>query len=307
MRTAFIATVSELAGQDERIWLLTADLGYTVLEGFASAHPDRYVNVGVAEQNMTSIAAGLALSGMVVFTYSIANFPTLRCLEQIRNDVCHHNLPVKTVAVGGGLAYGLEGYTHYGVEDLAIMRALPNMTVIAPGDPVETRLAVRAVVAHPGPCYLRLGKSREPVVHAAPPHFEIGKAIMVRDGSDATIMSTGAMLPVAVEAADMLATLDIQAAVVSMHTLKPIDADAIARAAAETRALVTIEEHGPIGGLGDAVAAVLARSTPPRPVPLVHMALPEVHDLRVGTQTHLRDRYQLTPERVVALVRHALG
>lgn len=307
MRTAFIETVSELAGQDKRIWLLTADLGYTVLEGFAAAHPDRYVNVGVAEQNMAGIAAGLALSGMVVFTYSIANFPTLRCLEQLRNDVCYHNLPVKTVAVGGGLAYGFEGYTHYGVEDLAIMRVLPNMVVIAPGDPVETRLAVRAAVAHPGPCYLRLGKAREPVVHAHPPRFEIGKAIVVRDGGDATIVSTGAVLPLAVQAADTLARLHIEAAVLSMHTLKPVDAEAIVRAAVTTRTLVTIEEHGPIGGLGDAVAAVLARATLPRPVGFFRIALPEAHEPRVGSQAHLRERHHLTAERIVALVRDALG
>jgi hypothetical protein len=145
MRTAFLETLVRLARHDERIWLLTGDLGYSVLEGFAREFPERFVNAGVAEQNLTGVAAGLALSGKIVFTYSIANFPTLRCLEQIRNDVCYHRANVKVVAVGGGLAYGSQGYTHFGVEDLAVMRALPYMTVVAPGDPVEARLATEAI------------------------------------------------------------------------------------------------------------------------------------------------------------------
>src|SRR5262249_54572532 len=161
----FINTLCTLAGQDERVWLLTADLGYSVLERFAARFPDRYVNVGVAEQNLIGIAAGLARCGKVPFVYSIANFPTLRCLEQIRNDVCYHEGNVKVVAVGGGLAYGAQGYTHHGVEDLAVLRVLPGMTVVAPGDPVETRLVTEAIARHPGPCYLRLGKDREPILH----------------------------------------------------------------------------------------------------------------------------------------------
>src|SRR5262249_13809462 len=141
MRAAFIKTLYELAERDERVWLLTGDLGFTVLEDFARRFPERYLNVGVAEQNMTGVAAGLARCGKVVFTYSIANFPTLRCLEQIRNDVCYHEANVKVVSVGGGFAYGAAGYTHHGVEDLGALRLLPGMTVVAPGDPVETRLA----------------------------------------------------------------------------------------------------------------------------------------------------------------------
>jgi transketolase len=145
VRTTFINTLSELAATDERIWLLTGDLGFSVLEAFHAQFPNRSVNVGVAEQNLTGVAAGLASCGKIVFTYSIANFPTIRCLEQIRNDACYNELPVKIVSVGGGFAYGPQGYTHHGLEDLAVMRALPNMTVVAPGDPIETELATRAV------------------------------------------------------------------------------------------------------------------------------------------------------------------
>jgi transketolase len=169
MRTAFIKALTDLAETDNRIWLVTGDLGFSVLEEFASRFPDRYLNVGVAEQNMTGVAAGLAMSGKIVFTYSIANFPTLRCLEQVRNDVCYHNANVKIVAVGGGLAYGAQGYTHHAIEDLAILRALPNIRVIAPGDPAETRAAVMAIVNTPGPCYLRLGKAGEPSFPKAKP------------------------------------------------------------------------------------------------------------------------------------------
>jgi len=258
MRTAFIQALTELAGRDPRIWLLTGDLGFSVLERFAERFPDRFLNAGVAEQNMTGIATGLAMSGKVVFTYSIANFPTLRCLEQIRNDVCYHRANVKIVAVGGGFAYGSQGYTHHGIEDLAVLRALPEMVVMAPGDPVEADLATRAAAAWGGPCYIRLGKAGEPIVHTAPPAFQIGKAILVRDGSDVTLISTGGMLKETVGLADKLAADGVRAAVLSMHTLKPIDAEAIARAARETRGIVTLEEHTVVGGLGSAVAEVLA-------------------------------------------------
>lgn len=259
MRTAFIETLCELAEQDERIWLLTGDLGYSVLERFAARFPDRFVNVGVAEQNMTGVAAGLALYGKIVFTYSIANFPTMRCLEQIRNDVCYHNLNVKIVAVGGGLAYGSAGYTHHAVEDLAVMRAMPNMTVLAPGDPVETRLATRAIVDWPGPCYLRLGKAGEPVVHRGEPAFTIGRAIPVHNGREVTVITTGGVLHAAVQAAEMLRAEGIHTGVLSIPTVKPLDEAAIRAVAQTSRALVVVEEHSMIGGLGAAVAEVLSQ------------------------------------------------
>ncbi len=269
MRTAFIETLCELAKTDERIWLLTGDLGFSVLECFAEKFPDRYVNMGVAEQNMTGVAAGLALSGKIVFTYSIANFPTIRCLEQIRNDVCAHNLDVKIVSVGGGFAYGSQGYTHHGVEDLAVMCAMPNMTVVAPGDPVEARLATSAITKHQGPCYLRLGKAGETRVHAEEPAFEIGKAIWLReahgrqtvgDGTDATIFTTGAMLPTAMRVAENLQSENVSAAVASMHTLRPLDESAVRRALGESSLIVTLEEHNAPGPLACGVACVLAKS-----------------------------------------------
>lgn len=257
MRTAFIETLLEEAERDERIWLLTADLGYSVLEPFAARFADRYVNVGVAEQNLIGVAAGLAHSGLRPFVYSIANFPTLRCFEQIRNDVCYHKANVTIVAVGGGLAYGPQGYTHHGVEDLAVMRALPGMTVVAPGDPVETRLATRALCRADGPKYLRLGKAKEPIVHDRVPDFALGKAIPVRPGDDVTIISTGGILADAVAASDDLAKRGIRAGVISMPTLKPFDADAVIRVALRSGAVLAVEEHSVSGGLGSAVAESL--------------------------------------------------
>jgi len=304
MRTAFIKTLCELAATDARIWLLTADLGYSVLEPFFQQFPGRYVNVGVAEQNMTGIAAGLAMSGKTVFTYSIANFPTMRCLEQIRNDVCYHNADVKVVAVGGGLSYASLGYTHHGVEDLAIMRVLPNMNVIAPGDPVEARLATQAIARHVGPCYLRLGKAGEPIVHKTTPVFEIGKAILLRDGSDVMLVSTGAMLQDVALAAEQLAASGVSPLVLSMPTVQPLDEPALIAGARRTGHIVTIEEHGP-GGLADAVAEVLLRHG-------VHarfrsLCLNRTPIITAGSQTALRSTFGLSVEGICKAARALLA
>lgn len=296
MRTTFIDTLTEIAERDPRVWLLCGDLGYSVLERFAERFPKRFVNVGVAEQNMTGIAAGLALSGKIVFTYSIANFPVMRCLEQIRNDVCYHNLNVKIVAVGGGYAYGSAGYSHHGVEDFAVLRVLPNMTVIAPADPAETRLATEAMAAHPGPCYLRLGKTNEPHIHIVPPAFEIGRAIPMRDGREITFVSTGAMLQTAEHAADALEKLGHSVQVLSMPTVQPLDKAAIADAVQRTGRIITLEEHG-IGGLGSAVAEVIASEHPGvRFLPL-HSARQAI--LTAGSQDRLRASQHLDVDSIV--------
>jgi transketolase len=287
VRAAFIHTLCALAGQDERIWLVTGDLGFSVLEPFYERYPQRYINVGVAEQNMIGVAAGLAEAGKTVFTYSIANFATLRCLEQIRNDVCYHVADVKVVSVGGGLSYGPQGYTHHGIEDLAILRALPGMTVVAPGDPVETDLATRAIAAHRGPCYLRLGKASEPVVHRAVPDFALGRAIEVCPGSEAALITTGGMLAQGQAACEALRREGRSVAHFSMPTIKPLDLDAILRAA-RCGVVVTAEEHSVTGGLGSAVAEVLAESES-RHARLFRYALPDrLHHL-IGTQDFIRE------------------
>lgn len=304
MRTTFIKTLLDLAEHDERIWLLCGDLGYSVLERFAERFPGRFVNVGVAEQNMTGVAAGLALCGKIVFTYSIANFPIMRCLEQIRNDVCYHNLNVKIVAVGGGLAYGSAGYSHQALEDLAVMRAMPNMTVIAPGDPTEVRLATQAIAGYPGPCYLRLGKGGEHRVHSAEPQLRLGEAIWLRHGSSVTFISTGAILTEASKAVEHLNEMGISTGLISMHTIKPLDAETILEAARMSGLIVTVEEHSTFGGLYEAVAGVLANamSIKARCLPLAS-ASPPGHD--AGSQTYLRIRNGLDADGLVAVVQNA--
>lgn len=305
MRTAFIETLFELAKEDSRITLIVGDLGFGVVTKFMEQLPNQFVNAGVAEQNMTGMAAGMALSGKIVFTYSIANFPTLRPLEQIRNDVCYHNANVSIVSVGGGMAYGSLGPSHHATEDIAVMRALPNMIVIAPGDPVETRLATRALVHHDGPAYLRLGRAGEPQVHQTKPDFEIGRAITLRKGSDITLITTGGMLHVTVNAADILREQGIQAMVLSMHTVKPLDVEAVLYAARETGAIITVEEHSIIGGLGGAIAECLMEANHP-PKYFKRIGLDGKFSSIVGSQEYLRQQYSLDAAGIVRTVRNVI-
>ena len=298
MRNAFASTLTKLALEDNSIVLLSGDIGNKLFDSFKEQCPGRFFNCGVAEQNMTGVAAGMALCGKIVFTYSIANFPTLRCLEQIRNDVCYHNANVKIVSVGGGLGYGALGISHHNTEDVAILRALPGMVVVVPGDPVEAELATRAVVDQPGPCYLRLGKSGEPQIHPAGVDFRLGKAITVRDGSDLCLIAVGGLLHTAVQVAELLSREGVQTRVLSMHTIKPLDTDAVLAAARETAAIVTLEEHSVVGGLGSAVAETLAESLGPK-VPFKRLGLPPVFTSRVGCQEYLRAEYLLSVDGIL--------
>jgi transketolase len=268
--------------------------------------PKQFVNAGVAEQNMTGLAAGMALSGKIVFTYSIANFPVLRCFEQIRNDICYHNADVKIVAVGGGMAYGSLGVTHHATEDLAIMRALPNMTVVAPNDPIEARLATRAVVAHAGPCYLRLGRAGEAILHKPTVAFQLGKAIRTREGSTLTLIATGGLLQNALQVADILAHKGIQARVLSMHTVKPLDCAAVLAAAQETSAILTIEEHSVVGGLGGAVAELLMESDVPA-VKFKRIGLKDAFSSTTGDQEYLRSVYGLDVAGILRTIEETLA
>ena len=306
MRTAFIRTLVELAERDERVNLVVGDLGFGVVEPFANKFPKRFVNAGVAEQNMTAIAAGMALCGKVIFTYSIANFPTLRCFEQIRNDVCYHNANVIVVSVGGGLAYGSLGMTHHATEDIAVMRALPGLSVIAPGDPLEAEFATRALVAQPRPAYLRLGRSGEPQVHYNGIDFQLGHATQLVDGDDLTLIATGTMLHTAVRVGERLCENGIHARVLSMHTIKPLDTHAVLAAARETRAIVTVEEHSITGGLGSAVGEVLAES-PVDKVPFKRLGLPPKFTSLVGNQDYLKEAHSLSVDGILASIAELLN
>lgn len=293
MRTAFLKTLEDLAAEDSRINFITGDLGFTVVEPFVKRFPNQFLNAGVAEQNMTGLAVGMALSGKIVFTYSIANFPTLRCLEQIRNDGCYHKANLKVVSVGGGLAYGALGSSHQATEDIAVLRSLPGMIVVAPGDPVETEHATRALAAVQGPCYLRLGKAGEPRVHTNSIDFKLGKAIRVCEGTDITIVSTGGMLHSCFEATQSLIQSGLSVRLLSMHTIKPLDTEALLSAARETTAILTVEEHSVIGGLGGAIAEYLAQESPRR-IGFRIMGLPDQFCRTVGSQDYLKQINTLT-------------
>ena len=296
MRNAFIKQLEIEAAKNKNIWLVTGDLGYSVIEDFQKKFPDQFLNAGVAEQDMTGIAAGIASTDKIVFTYSIGNFSTLRCLEQIRNDICYHNLNVKVVAVGAGFQYGALASTHHATEDLAIMRALPNMTVIAPGDRVEASLATHALMNHKGPAYLRL--STEDLLYRTPPKFAIGKAIVVKEGRNITLISTGGMLKTALRTAELLKLQKINARVVSMHTLKPLDEKTILESAKKTGRIATIEEHSILGGLGGAVAEVIAEKTPR--TQFVRFGVPDSFAKKIGGRDFLRKEFGLMPEKIAA-------
>lgn len=249
MRNAFIQELVTLARQHPQIALIVGDLGYSVVEPFADEFPDRFINAGVAEQNMTGLAAGMASEGYHVFTYSIANFPTFRCAEQIRNDVAYHNLPVTVVSVGGGLAYGALGYSHHAVQDYALMRTLPNMRIAAPGDPMEVRACMRYLVEHPGPSYLRLGKAGEPNFHAVPPDLAPGRWLKIRDGvGKRALLSTGAGLQVAM---DWIALGEYaERTVYSMPLWSMADKAMQVEALRGIEEVITIEDHLQDAGFG---------------------------------------------------------
>jgi transketolase len=295
MRTAFISALTKLAEQDSRITLLVGDLGFGVVTDFAKRFPKQFLNVGVAEQNMAGVAAGLALSGKIVFTYSIANFPIIRCLEQIRNDICYHHANVISVSVGSGFCYGSLGMTHHGTEDIAIMRSLPYMNVIAPGDPLEAKSATEFFAQGNGPGFLRLGRAGEPIVHETGIDWQFGKAIQVRKGTDLTIIATGSMLKKAVETADILESLGWSVSVLSMHTIKPIDEEAILNAAKTTNQIITLEEHSTFGGLGGAVAEILLEKSDKK-INFKRFGLPSEFTKHVGSQEYLLRQYRLVPE-----------
>ncbi|MCX5788193.1 MAG: transketolase [Elusimicrobia bacterium] len=296
MRNAFASEVTALADKDERLVLLMGDIGNKLFDNFKKKHPERLFNCGVAEANMTGVAAGLALAGLRPITYTIAPFNTTRCLEQIRVDVCYHALPVVIVGVGGGLSYANLGGTHQSCEDIAFLRMLPGMTVVCPGDAVELRCALRAAVAHDGPVYLRIGKKGEPVVHKSEPDFKLGRALVVRPGKDVALLSTGNMLPEAVGAAERLAAAGVSAEVVSFHTVKPLDEAYLAQAFARFTRVATVEEHSVSGGLGGAVAEWLAdHSAKAR---LIRIGTPDAFLHEAGEQEDARRRFGLTAEAI---------
>ena len=258
MRDSFNKELLKIADLNSDVFLLTADIGFQVFDEFRSKFTDRFLNMGVAEANMIGVASGMTLNNKIPICYTIIPFLIMRAFEQIRTDVCIQNLSVKLVGVGGGVSYGTLGPTHHSLVDLAIMRSLPNMTVISPADPLETKKATSAMIDIEGPVYVRLGKNGEPNLLNENYNFEIGKGVKLKTGSDISIISTGSILSLSMDLANELKKNNIDAEVINMHTLKPIDKELIFSTAKKTKKIITLEEHNIIGGLGSAVAETIS-------------------------------------------------
>ena len=304
MRDTFIEELSKRASTDPNVYLITGDLGFGVLEEFGESFPDQFLNAGVAEQNMTAIAAGMAFEGRKVFTYSIGNFPTLRCLEQIRNDICYHNLDVTIVAIGGGFSYGQLGMSHHATEDISIMRSLPNMEVLVPSSLDEVRGSFNHIINNNGPVYLRLDKSKADF--KSKNKFSVGKASIAREGNSITLIASGSVLEEALMASEALSKENIDCRVLSMHTIKPLDTDAIQKAATETEGIVTIEENNILGGLGGAVAEVCLESGC-SPKFFRRVGLNDTYSSVVGDQNYLRNHYNINNQTIIDTVREIVA
>jgi len=302
-RDAYGDALVNLGKKRNDVVVLDADLsGSTKTSKFAKAFPDRFFNVGIAEQDMVGTAAGLALAGKLPFCSTFAVFATGRAWEQIRQSVCYPNLSVKVVASHAGVTVGEDGGSHQSVEDIAVMRVIPNMTVIVPADGVETTLAIEAVAEHKGPCYVRVGRNKVATLFGPEYKFVIGKAHVFHEGKDVAIIATGLMTAEALKARDLLKAEGIDAGVINMSTIKPIDAAAVIAAAKRCGAVVTAEEHSIIGGLGGAVAEVLSES---QPAPLVRVGIKDTFGTS-GESDGLLKHYGLSPEDLCAAAKEAI-
>jgi transketolase len=291
MRTAFIQTIIERSKDDTSIFIITPDMGFSVFEPFIELFPDRFLNVGIAEQNAISVAAGLALSGYKPYVYSIIPFAVMRCFEQIRVDVAYMNTNVKIVGVGGGLAYGPAGATHHAIEDIGIMRCLPNMTVCAPGDPIEARQIIAESINRPGPMYIRLAKNNEPEIHCKGDSISIGNASVVKSGCDFTVITDGSILSNVNDWVKNWNEDHIFPELVSFHTIKPLDTNYIDLLAKKNKPVLIVEEHNKFGGLGEAICAYVGEKGYSFPIHV--MAIQDTYSHFVGTHQYLLNKFGL--------------
>lgn len=292
MRIAFIEKVIEMAEKDKDLMLVTGDLGFSVFEEFQERFPDQFLNVGVAEQNMVGVAAGLALSGKRPIVYSITTFATMRAYEQIRNDVAYQNLPVIIVGGGSTFSYSTFGCTHMPLEDVAIMRALPNFTVVVPGDPYEVSSLLEQLYVQRKPGYMRIAKRGEPLVHQSNDQVRLGQVNCIKAGSDVTIVASGGQIYNAAKASEFLLEENISARVLSVHTLSPVDEASLVKAARETKGIITCEEHNLTGGLASIVSEVLVRNQ--CLVPVVSLGVTNEFPKGVGSADYFLAKYNLT-------------
>jgi transketolase len=302
MRKTCLDMVYDLARRDERIFFVGSDLGVGTLKQFKAEMPARFLMEGVSEANVVGLAAGLALEGKIVYVNTIATFLTRRCFEQVALDLCLHNVNVRLIGNGGGVVYAPLGPTHEAIEDIAIFRALPRMTIIAVADAEEMKRMMPQTVNHPGPIYIRLGKGGDPIVTDDRVPFEIGKAIPMKEGADALIVSTGIMLKAALDASDALAATGISAAVLHVPTVKPFDQETFLDLARPAPIIVSVEEHNVIGGLGSAVAEIVAEAGFDTPKRFRRIGIPDVFPDQYGSQASLLKRYDVTAEKIAAVV-----
>lgn len=303
-REAYGKALAKYGVNDERIVVLDADLSKsTKTADFKKVCPERFINMGIAEANMMTVAAGLASCGKIPFASTFAMFAAGRAFEQIRNSICYPKLNVKVCATHAGLTVGEDGASHQAIEDISIMRSIPNMMVISPSDAVETEAVIKAIIDYDGPCYVRLGRSGVNVINDNPEYkFELGKAVTLREGKDATIIATGIMVDAALEAYNILSEEGIKVRVLNIHTIKPIDEEAIIKAARETGTIVTAEEHNIIGGLGSAVAEVVSGNAP---VPVLRVGVKDTFG-ESGKPKDLLEKYGLTAKDIVKAVKKAM-
>ena len=307
MRKACLQSVYELAKKDPRIVFIGSDLGPGTLDDFKAEMPERFFMEGVAEQNVIGMAAGLAMEGFIPYVNTIASFLTRRCYEQLAIDLCLHNLPVRLIGNGGGLVYAPLGPTHLAIEDIAIMRALPRMTVVAPSDAEQMKQFMVETPDWPGPVYIRLGKGGDPVVSRPEDGFEIGKAIALRPAAEVALIATGVLVNRALAAADQLKADGIDCGVLNVHTIKPLDAEAVLETAREARILLTLEEHTTTGGLGSAVLETLSDGLE-QPWPVIRrLGIPDVFPGEYGSQDSMMESFGLQPPQIAETVHQILS
>jgi transketolase len=302
MRERCLKTITQLAREDDRVVFIGSDLGVGTMADFKAEFPDRFFMEGVAEQNLVGLAAGMAMEGRIVYLNTIATFLTRRCFEQVAVDLCMHNADVRLIANGGGVVYAPLGPTHLAIEDLAILRALPNMTILAPADAEEMARAVRATLHHRGPVYIRVAKGHDPIVTNEAGPFRIGRAVPMRDGHDALLVTTGIGLQLGLAAADRLTANGIDSTVLHLPTVKPLDTEALACAAERVPIIVTVEEHSVVGGLGGAVAEFLAESDLLAGRKFRRVGLPDAFPAGYGDQVGMMERSGISSDAIAELV-----
>lgn len=305
MRNSFIKHVTQAAHNDPSIYLITGDLGFSVLETFQNAFPTRYINTGIAEQNMIGMAAGLAMAGKNVFVYSTIPFITMRCFEQIRINICYQNLPIKLIGVGGGFSYGPMGVTHQATEDVSIMRVLPNMTIVAPGSKSELDLLAQDIITHPGPIYIRIANTQEKVIYPKNCHAQLGKALEIIPSDNYLLVTTSNALDLGYDTCQELRASGIDIGLVSLHTIKPLDSNYFLEKQKTLKGIFTLEEHLLIGGLGEALSHVICTQFDKKII-FKSFGINDLYPDKIGTRAYLLETMGLTQTHISKSIQQKL-